>query len=108
MSEELRSLADVDRLIHEPARMVIMSILNSVEKVDFNYLLHETGLTRGNLSAHLTKLETANYILIEKTFRGKVPQTLISITADGQEAFNHYRKQLSGLVNKMNEEPSHE
>jgi DNA-binding MarR family transcriptional regulator len=104
---DLRKLADVDRLIHEPARLVIITILNSVEKADFLYLLRETGLTRGNLSAHLSKLESAGYIQVEKTYRGKVPQTLIAITETGQAAFGHYRHNLGELVEKISEDYKH-
>ena len=67
MTQELRNdLSTVDRLIHEPARLMIMTILNAVDEADFLYLLNETGLTRGNLSTHLSKLEDAGYIKIEK------------------------------------------
>ncbi|HWQ46743.1 MAG TPA: transcriptional regulator [Longilinea sp.] len=89
---------DVDRIIHEPARLHIISILNVVEQVDFLFLLGETGLTRGNLSTHLTKLEEAGYIQITKTFRGKVPQTLCRLTAAGAEAFRQYRKTMQDIM----------
>ena len=98
MSNELRSLTDVDRLLHEPSRAVIVAILSSVESADFVFLQRETGLTKGNLSAHLTKLEEAGYIKIEKTFRGKYPLTLCSLTEIGLEAFAAYRKKLSQFV----------
>lgn len=101
MSEELRKFTEVDRLIHEPARLLIVTILAAVEKADFLYLLHETGLTKGNLSTHLSKLEGAGYIAIEKTFRGKIPQTLISLTQEGREAFELYREQLEKIVRKL-------
>lgn len=101
MSGDLRSLTELDRLIHEPARLLIVGILYAVEKADFRYLLHETGLTRGNLSSHLSKLEEGGYVQIEKTFRGKVPQTLISLTKDGREAFEKYRKQLKEIVDRI-------
>ncbi len=104
MSEELRKLTDVDRLIHEPARLLIVTILYAVEKVDFLYLLHETGLTKGNLSTHLAKLENAQYVKIEKSFRGKIPQTILSLTDEGRAAFESYRSQLSKIVNKLSEE----
>ncbi|NLG99456.1 MAG: ArsR family transcriptional regulator [Chloroflexi bacterium] len=104
MSEELRKFTDVDRVIHEPARLMIVTILYAVEKVDFLYLLHETGLTKGNLSAHLSKLENAEYVEIEKTFRGKIPQTLISLTPAGRTAFETYRKQLETIVTRLSEE----
>lgn len=104
-NEDLRRFTEVDRLIHEPARLLIVSILYAVEKVDFLFLLRETGLTKGNLSAHLAKLEGAGYIEIEKTFRGKIPQTLIALTAEGRAAFETYRKQLTNIVTKLSEEP---
>lgn len=105
MSEELRKFTEVDRLIHEPARLLIVNILYSVEKVDFIYLLRETGLTKGNLSAHLAKLESGGYVQIEKTFRGKIPQTLIQLTPEGRAAFAAYRKQLADVVSKLAEDP---
>jgi DNA-binding transcriptional ArsR family regulator len=98
MSNELRSLTDVDRLLHEPSRAVIVAILAAVESADFVFLQRETGLTKGNLSAHLTKLEEAGYIKIEKTFRGKYPLTLCKLTETGREAFAAYRKKLSQFV----------
>ena len=105
MSEDLRKMTGgVDRLIHEPARLLIATILYNVEKVDFLFLLNESGLTKGNLSAHLAKLETAGYVLIEKTYRGKIPQTLISLTNSGREAFESYRAQLEQIVNRISED----
>jgi DNA-binding transcriptional ArsR family regulator len=101
MTGSMHELTDVDRLIHEPARLMIVSILSAVDQADFLYLLHETGLTRGNLSAHLSKLEEAGYIHIIKTFRGKVPQTLCNLTNKGQTAFEVYRKQLKSIVEKI-------
>lgn len=104
MREELRKFTEVDRLMHEPARLLITSILYAVEQVDFLYLLRETGLTKGNLSAHLAKLENAGYIQIEKSFRGKIPQTRVTLSKDGRAAFEAYRKQLTEVVSKLSEE----
>jgi DNA-binding transcriptional ArsR family regulator len=98
MSNDLRALTDVDRLLHEPSRAVIVAILAAVESADFVFLQRETGLTKGNLSAHLTKLEEAGYIKIEKTFRGKYPLTLCSLSETGREAITNYRKKLSQFV----------
>ncbi len=106
MAEDLRKLTEVDRLIHEPARMLIAAILYNVEQADFLFLLRETGLTKGNLSAHLAKLESAGYVEIEKTYRGKIPLTLVRLSASGREAFEAYRKQLSQIVTKISEERS--
>mgnify|MGYP001132327345 CR=1 FL=1 len=93
-------ILEVDRIIHEPARLLIMTILSMAEKADFLFLLNETGLTKGNLSTHLTKLETVGYVEIEKTYRGKVPQTLCSLTFSGQEAFEKYRKQINQFLKR--------
>ena len=98
MSNDLRSLADVDRLLHEPSRTVIVAVLAVVESADFLYLQRETGLTKGNLSVHLSKLEEAGYVSIEKTYRGKVPLTLCRMTDEGRKAFDTYRKQLKNFV----------
>jgi DNA-binding MarR family transcriptional regulator len=103
MSGDLRSIADIDRLIHEPSRTVIMAILSTVESADFLYLQRETGLTKGNLSVHLSKLEEAGYVNIEKTYRGKIPLTLCRMTEKGRKAFDAYRKQLTQFVENTKE-----
>jgi DNA-binding transcriptional ArsR family regulator len=101
MSDGFRDLAKVDRIVHEPARLMILAILYPLESADFLFLLRETGLTKGNLSAHLIKLEEAGYVRIDKTFRGKVPRTLVSLTDDGRTAFRQYREQLRRTVDKL-------
>jgi len=103
MGSDLRSLADIDRLIHEPSRTIILAILAAVESADFLYLQRETGLTKGNLSVHLSRLEEAGYVHIEKTYRGKVPLTLCRMTEPGRQAFDSYRKQLKQFVENTKE-----
>jgi DNA-binding MarR family transcriptional regulator len=103
MSSERDYFMDVDRLIHEPSRAMILSVLASVECADFIYLKHETNLTSGNLSVHLTKLELAGYVSIEKTYRGKVPLTLCRMTPAGHRAFERYRQQLKNFVENTKE-----
>ena len=98
MTTDLRDLTDIDRVIHEPARLLLVTILYAVESADFLYLLRESGLSKGNLSTHLTRLEQAEYIQVEKTFRGKIPQTLIRLTKKGRAAFEAYRRQLKRIV----------
>ena len=100
MSGESWSIGDIDRLIHEPARLIIVTILNAVESADFLYLQRETGLTKGNLSAHLSKLQDGGYIEIEKTYKGKIPLTLCRLTPPGREAFQRYRKHWQTFVKK--------
>jgi len=92
---------DADRLIHEPARRQIMTVLYAMDSADFLYLLGETGLTKGNLSSHLVKLETAGYVRIEKTFRGKVPLTICRLTREGRQAFRSYREYLKNVLATM-------
>ena len=98
-----RQFAVLDRVVHEPARLAIMAVLYSVESADFLYLLHSTGLTKGNLSSHLMRLEEAGYVTIQKSFRGKVPQTVCSLTYQGREAFRAYRAQLKRAVESLPE-----
>ena len=98
MSADLRDLASVDRMIHEPARLMIVAILYAVESADFLYLQRETDLTKGNLSSHLSKLESAGYVEIEKTYRGKIPLTVCRLTDEGRQSFENYRQQLKDFV----------
>jgi DNA-binding MarR family transcriptional regulator len=100
MSHDLRAVITLDRLIHEPARLLIVTILVSVASADFLYLQRETGLTKGNLSAHLSKLEEAGYIQIEKTFKGKFPLTICRLTSTGQKALKTYRQQLQDFMER--------
>jgi len=95
-----RKMLEVNRLVHEPARLMILTILFAVEAADFLYLQNETGLTKGNLSSHLTKLEEAQYISIEKTYRGKIPLTLCRLTETGRTALEEYRSQLKNYMDK--------
>ena len=104
MSDDFASLTDFNRILHSPARLTIVAILSAVEEADFIYLLNESGLTKGNLSTHLSKLEETGYIEIEKTYRGKIPLTLCRLTKAGRTAFNQYRKQLKRFVDLTGEE----
>lgn len=101
MAHDIKDIAGVDRIIHEPARTLITAILYAVESADFTYLLRETGLTKGNLSAHLARLEEAGYVKIEKGYRGKVPQTTCSLTEAGRAAFRQYREQMKRALDSM-------
>jgi DNA-binding MarR family transcriptional regulator len=83
-------LTGLDRLVNEPARMAVMSLLYVVESADFIFLMNQTNLTWGNLSAHLAKLEQAGYIEMIKTFKAKRPNTVLRLTGTGREAFREY------------------
>ncbi|NIM94932.1 MAG: helix-turn-helix domain-containing protein [Anaerolineales bacterium] len=92
-----------DRLIHQPSRLAIMAVLYGCESAEFAYLLDATGLTKGTLSAHLSKLEEAGYVEIQKTFKGKYPHTSASLTKDGRKAFKKYRKQYRDFERAMDQ-----
>jgi DNA-binding transcriptional ArsR family regulator len=88
MNQQIRSIADLDRVIHEPGRLMIVALLFAVDQTDFLYLQHETGLNKGTLSSHISRLEEAHYIEVVKTYRGKVPQTLLRLTARAAKHLN--------------------
>ncbi len=94
MNRMTQKIAELDRVIHEPGRLMIVALLAAVEQADFLYLQHETEMNKGTLSSHLSKLEVAGYVEIEKTYRGKIPQTLLRLTAEGRQAFAQYRRRM--------------
>lgn len=95
---QLPAPTDIDKLVHEPARLLILANLNVVESADFRFLMNRTGLTWGNLSSHLNKLEEAGYIAVEKTYLGKRPYTLLCMSEYGRKAFETYRSQMQTLL----------
>jgi DNA-binding transcriptional ArsR family regulator len=101
MTDEIRDLANLDRLIHEPSRLAIMAVLSACASADFTYLLNATGLSKGNLSAHLSKLEEGGYVVISKSFKGKYPNTNCSLTVEGKQAFISYRKQYLAFAQHL-------
>ena len=94
MNPQIQAIAELDRVIHEPGRLVLVALLFAVDRSDFLYLQHETGMNKGTLSSHLSRLEEAGYVEVAKTFRGKVPQTLLRLTGAGRKAFEEYRRKL--------------
>jgi len=98
MSQE--QILDIDPLIHAPIRLAVLTILVTVQNANFSFIKKSVQTTDGNLSTHLTKLEEAGYIKIEKTFKGKKPQTICSITDKGREAFDKYIDNLEYIINK--------
>ena len=96
--EGLRGLSEIDRVVHEPARLMILMYLYSVEKADFVFLLNVTELSWGNLSSHVTKLEEAGYVEVEKGFVGKKPHTMVQLTQAGRQAIDSYRRTMQGAL----------
>lgn len=93
--------AEVDRLVHEPARLAVLSLLYVVESADFIFVMNQTGLTWGNLSAHLAKLEEAGYVQVTKTFRGKRPNTTLRLTDAGRTAFQEYVRKMKQVLGDL-------
>ena len=89
-SPPLQTLMDLDRVIHEPARLVILTVLSSAQEVEFKFLETTTGLSKGNLSSHTSKLEAAGFLEVVKAFRGRVPVTSFRITEAGKRALAEY------------------
>lgn len=97
MRTEIQAIAQIDRMVHEPARLAIMAVLSACESADFKALQHLTGLSKGNLSAQLSKLESAGYVKIDKGFAGRYPHTECALSAMGREAFRAYWRQYQAL-----------
>lgn len=98
MKASIASYINVDRIVHEPARLVILTVLAETDKMEFRFLEKISGLTKGNLSGHISKLEQAGYVEVDKFFRGKVPVTSLKITPIGRNALENYRKELNGAL----------
>ncbi len=97
MEREVHDITTIDRMIHEPARLAIVAVLSACESADFKALLHLTGLTKGNMSAQLQKLEEAGYITIVKSFQGRYPHTDCALTDIGRQAFRVYWQRYKSL-----------
>jgi len=100
---ENRPVSGIDRLVHEPARLLILSSLFVVDSADFLFLMRQTGLTFGNLSSHMSKLEAAGYIGVEKKFKGKKPHTMLKITAEGRRALLNYQTSMQRVLDNIQE-----
>lgn len=89
---------EINRLVHEPARLKILAYLSIVKSADFVFLVSRIGLTMGNLSAHVSKLDTAGYIKVNKEFKDNRPHTMISLTDKGRQAYTGYREDMLQLL----------
>jgi DNA-binding transcriptional ArsR family regulator len=98
---EQHPLIGIDRTIHEPARLMVLSYLSAVESADYLFLMRLTGLTWGNLSSHLSKLEEAGYVEIEKLFVHKKPHTVARLTESGRQALQTYRKTMQKVLTEL-------
>ena len=99
--DELKAIQNIDKIIHEPARLLLMAHLFVVESADFLFLQRQTGLTWGNISSHLRKLENAGYVEVEKEFIDKKPHTTLKLTDEGRNAFKEYRKNMKQVFEDL-------
>ena len=99
--DDLQPIESIDRTIHAPARLMILAYLSVVDCVDFVFLMNHTGLTRGNLSSHLSKLESAGYISVEKEFVDRIPRTLIRLSDKGKNAIETYRENMRQVIDNL-------
>ena len=90
-------MSEVDRIIHEPARLRIMTLLSGVDEADFNFFISTLGLTKGNLSTHISRLERAAYVKVRKSFNGKIPHTAYRLTGAGKKALAQYWQTLEAI-----------
>jgi DNA-binding transcriptional ArsR family regulator len=90
-------VTDLDKTLHEPARLRIAMVLSGIDVADFNFLLTALGLTRGNLSSHMDRLEKAGYVAIEKGYNGKIPRTEYRLTDEGRGALDAYWAAIDGI-----------
>jgi DNA-binding MarR family transcriptional regulator len=102
-TEELnaRDIATLDKIMHEPARLSVAACLYVVESADFVFLQSQTGMTGGNLSSHLKKLDEAGYLSITKSFDDSRPKTTLALTKGGRAAFEAYLKTISAMLNAI-------
>jgi DNA-binding MarR family transcriptional regulator len=94
-------LGEIDPLIHAPSRLRVMTYLYVVDSIDFVYLKRVTGMSWGNLSTHLTKLEEGGYVSLRKSFQDKKPKTMIQLTDEGREAFRHYKDDMQQALGNL-------
>ena len=97
MAAPFEEITGLDRLVHEPARLAILSALSACRQCDFLFLQTLIGLTKGNLSLHLKKLEEAGLVQREKSFKGAIPHTTIRLTPAGRASITRYWSRLAHL-----------
>ena len=99
--KETADSKEIDRTIHEPARYLLMSWLYVSDGADALFLQKQTGLTWGNLSSHVAKLESAGYVEVTKEFLGRKPHTILRLTKEGRKAFDNYRQRMKQVLDTL-------
>ena len=101
MELNAKDIAALDKIMHEPARLSVAACLYVVESADFVFLQSQTGMTGGNLSSHLAKLDKAGYLSITKSFEDSRPKTTLALTESGRAAFDRYVRTISAMLNAI-------
>ena len=94
---KLQQINGINKIVHEPVRLAILTVLSSAKEADFNFLLTALGVTRGNLATHINKLDAAGYVEIRKRFRGKIPHTSYRLTAQGRKQLENYWRAMDEI-----------
>jgi DNA-binding transcriptional ArsR family regulator len=97
----IKTITNIDKIIHEPTRLMILSYLYIAQSADFIFLKSQLNLTDGNLSSHISKLEEAGYVDVKKKFVGKKPHTMYKLTEKGRNSFKEYRKKIKRLLDNI-------
>jgi DNA-binding transcriptional ArsR family regulator len=100
-NQDLQPLAEIDRVIHEPARLAVLGLLAAVDSADFLFVQNQTGLTGGNLSSHMTRLEEAGYVEVTKEFVDRIPRTLLRATKKGRAALRRYKRTMQEVLSAL-------
>ena len=98
---EIHPIENIDQTIHSPSRLMILAYLAATDSVDFTFLLKQTGLTRGNLSTHIKRLEDAGYVEVKKEFIDRIPRTLYKLTGDGRKAIQLYKENMLTVIDQL-------
>jgi len=100
-NQDLPPLAEIDRVIHEPARLAVLGLLAAVDSADFLFVQNQTGLTGGNLSSHMSRLEEAGYVEVTKEFVDRIPRTLLRATKKGRAELRQYKRNMQKVLNGL-------
>jgi DNA-binding transcriptional ArsR family regulator len=98
MTTPFERLTELDRMVHEPARLAILSALSACQSADFLFLQRVTGLSKGNLSSHLSRLEEAGLLTVSKEFVDRIPRTTAQLTTEGRERVAAHWRDLQQIA----------
>jgi DNA-binding transcriptional ArsR family regulator len=99
--KDSRAPREPDRLLHEPARLLLLANLSVVRKADFTWLLNRTGLSRGNLSVQMSRLADAGLVRVDKMFQDNRPRTLYELTGEGLQALRRYKREMTRILDAL-------